>query len=79
MQIRLGKKRECDYNESSDKDIEEVSLSYEQNKSIVLDAKEQHSTYGVEHKTKGKMNTKLVNISLVARDTNDSCLFTLHI
>ena len=45
----------CDYNKTSDKDAEDITLSYEQNNSIdMLDAKEHHSTYGLEHEDKGK-------------------------
>lgn len=50
-----GQHKQSDYNKLSDKDVEDISLSYEQNKSIdMLDAKEHHSTYGLEHEDQGK-------------------------
>ena len=43
----------------SDKYVKDVSLSYEQNKSIdMLDAKEHHSIYGLEHEDEGKDEQK---------------------
>ena len=42
--------KQCDYNNSSHKYVKDVSLSYEQNKIIdMLDAKERHSIYGIQH------------------------------
>lgn len=54
-----GHDKQSDYNKLSDKDAEDISLSYEQNKSIdMLDAKEHHSTYGLEHEDQGKGEDK---------------------
>ena len=58
-QIRLRKKssyhKQCDYNKPFDKDVNDVSFHYEKNKCIdMLDSKEHHYIYQIEHEDKGK-------------------------
>lgn len=75
-----GHDKQSGHNKLSDKDEEDVNLSYEQNKNTdVLDAQEHHSTYGLEHEDQGKGEYKgnehlLVSRSITYQDDSQEAL-----